>query len=397
MADLVPDPLPDAKTWKREIFLQIDALLNPPDKGQKEESAWAQAWSYRYGQWGRKRPDYAAYVDLLVTVAFVFLALELTSYNAYALKFQQWFRTKILRRPQLDIQSVAWEELIYRVQASNQASLQHQEVYAVKPFGSVTRWEKMYGQGTVQLIVNLKEVLVVMLVLYVLWFVIKYWKFVVGVIAGSFFIMLNYFIKLGMAIVISLLPSFVRKFLRLKPKFPDFVKTVREIRNKHINWWIQMKMLGYLQKIYIIKEKTWGSWKRTLLEEPVRNIQSWYQRFHKVHVDLSYLDFLRIVVALYPVYAQNTETHAYLKEHGAKAANQRFFTTVSKALHWSRKKRERKGQAKGPERVPEWWRYLPIVGMYLLLLVLFVSSVALWVAGKLIEVPASWRRLRRAT
>jgi hypothetical protein len=155
-----------------------------------------------------------------------------------------------------------------------------------------------------------------------------------------------------------------------------------------------MKMLGYLQRVYITKEKTWGSWKRTLLEEPVRNIQSWYARFRKVHLELSYLDFLRIVVALYPVYARNAETRAFAKEHGNQAANQRFFTTVSKALHWSRKRSEKKREAQA-EVVPEWWRYVPVFLMYALVLVMLALSVAMWVGGDPHRAPPTWARLRR--
>lgn len=399
MNDFVPDPLPDAKVWKRELFLQIDALINPPKSTPPGgESAWAMAWSYRYGTWGKQRPDLAAYVDLLVMVGMAFLLIELTSYSAYALKFQHWFRTKILRRPQLTLDSIEWEQMIYRIQAANQASLQHQEVYALKPFEGLKPWELLYGQGFYMFLVNCWIIWGVLLILYIVWFIIKYWSFLIGVIGGAFHILLRYNLKLAIFIILSLVPKFIRKFLRIKVKAPDFMQAFREIRNKHINWWILSKLLGYYQKLHIIKERTWGKWKRTLVEEPVRNIQRWYDRFKKVHVDLSYLDFLRIVVALHPIYSNNGETRAYIKEHGLNAANQRFFTTVSKALHYARKKklrREKKESTRAlPSQVPEWWRYLPVAGLYVLMFLLLATSVYLWV-DSLGYAPVEWDRLLR--
>lgn len=380
---LFPDAGPDAREWKRVIFETVHQLRAPVESPVQSSvhllmRVWrmlSEAWSYRYGQWGKDRPHWTLVLDVVLLGLCIYAGVELSSYTALGIRVRQFFLPSYQ-----DLHAEEWSAFLEEVRTRNAASELHDTYTRPFTLGALTSFEQIYGAAFLSFLRISIVFLLYLLVAYVVWFIWKHFKFVLNAFIGAIVTFVSFVVRLAYYVVRQMVGRFLRKFLP-KAKAPNPVAFFRSWRKKYVDSWVDAKILQYQLRFVHMRERTLERWRYRLLTAPARALEAWYHRFRRVHLELTYYEFLQLVVALYPLYAKHPETQKYIEKNGKDAGDARFFTILSKAIHWS--KREGKGkiadtvvatEAHGAARMPSTPSWVPLLlGVFLCFVLLLLG------------------------
>jgi hypothetical protein len=273
-----------------------------------------------------------------------------------------------------------YEEFVQLLQETQKRAAAHEMHFSPKNLAmrGLSEWERTYGMAFIRLISATWMLWVLILVMYLVWFLIRYFTFVIRAIGGAYNHTWSWMFKFALYMIRSLIKP-IRMFIPRKyRRYPSPYREYQKWRSKYIDSWVAGQMMIYRARYYLLREKTYERWKGRLITEPARQLDAWYQKFKQVHIDLTYEEFTKLVSSLYPMYTGHTETAAYLQEHGKEASQDRFFTFLSKALHHARSRSPATGADSQNQRIALLPSWLPVVWWGLWWTLVGWTLVAAW-------------------
>ena len=239
---------------------------------------------YLNQSWRTRRPDVAMIVEIFVVAFFIIILFAVWPYFTGTGKLP--FSRRLLEQAgdmpsgQLSVKDVA------RVNLETRAIDQHRAFFDRNPFSPQNSGQVDLERANAVLPIlqfTVEYVVPPLVIAYVIWFIVKYWPYVIAALWGWFLMLYNYFstlieCKLGCK-------WYIRMVTGWDCCSPDFGTYFDEWRRKYIDQPMYYERLKYVKKYHIAKRKYYEIPYRKYIELPYMRTKIKAEYARRLYID----------------------------------------------------------------------------------------------------------------
>ena len=272
-------------------------------------------------QWRSARPDITLLVEITILVAIIIFFYSIWPYLSIP-KSPIFTNEQYLRALQLSENDFSIAELS-KIRVELKALTDYVQYFQSLPFSPENQGIYDLNKGVIFLpIISFIIIYIVppFVILYIVWFIITYWRYVIAAIWGWLVMIYRYSSTL---IECKLAEKwYIRMVTGWTPCSPNFSEYFNAWRKQYVDIPVYYERLKYIQEYYAAKRKYYTIPKRYYIDLPRERYQIKTEYLRKVYVDRAIDVFLRKLVDWYRIYYElpRDELYRYLLRNNQNLA-----------------------------------------------------------------------------
>ena len=261
-------------------------------------------------QWRSHRPDVTLLVEITVFVIILMWLYSIWPYLSASKSFifskEQYMKASMLPESAYSIDEMS------KIKIELKALKDYFDYFTSPPYSLENQGIFELNKGVIFLpIISFIVIYIVppFVILYIIWFIITYWKYVLAAVWG-WFLMIYHF---GSKLVECKLASkwYIRMVTGWSTGCPDFSQYFNAWRRQYIDIPVYYEKLKYIQEYYAAKEKYYTIPKRYYIDLPKERYKVKTDFLQKVYVDRATEVFLKKLVDWYHTYYELPRDELY--------------------------------------------------------------------------------------
>lgn len=273
------------------------------------------------GSWRNARPDITLLLEITVIIVLLLTVYAIGPYLSGE-TMKNFTREQYLRASELPQTAFSIGE-IGKVNTELRALDDYMARYKSDPFSPENQGIYDLQRGTIFLpIIEFIVIYVVppFVVLYLIWFILTYWKYVISALWGWFLMIYSYSTKLiECKLASKWYIRMVTGWRRCNPRFSDYFN---KWRRKYVDVPVYHEKLRYIREYYAAKQRYYTIPKRYYVDIPRERYKIKTEYLRKVYVERTTNVFLKKLLDWYQIYYElpRDELYGYLLRNNANLA-----------------------------------------------------------------------------
>jgi hypothetical protein len=285
-------------------------------KSQKDKAVAGVSQLYSstpIAEWRSARPDLTLLVEITLLVIILMMLYSVWPYlsaaNSHIFSKEQYLRASMLSESDYSINELG------KIKTELQALTDYFKYFDSPPYSPENQGIYDLNKGVIFLpIISFVIIYIVppFVILYIIWFIWNYWRYVIAAVWGWFLMLYHY----GSKLVECKLAEkwYIRMVTGWGTGCPDFGQYFNAWRRQYVDIPVYYEKLKYIQEYYAAKLKYYTIPKRYYIDLPRERYKIKTQYLEKVYVDRATEVFLKKLVDWYHTYYElpRDELYRYL-------------------------------------------------------------------------------------